>query len=70
MSPRVYRREDGRTVRVVPGLWGSNVWIAAYVSPSGGSHRIKSKHLPPCQSAEEMQRLLDQYAASKGWAQQ
>ena len=60
------RPDTGAIVEVLPGL-GMDCWIVGTVSPSGGRHRIKSRNLPPCSTAEEAQRNLDAYASRKRW---
>lgn len=55
-----YRYKD-KIVGVCPGL--GNVWIVGWRSKSGlGSHRLKVRALPVCETAEEAQIRLD------GWA--
>lgn len=67
MSGKVYFRPDRRELVGVSTGLGPNGWIVCTCSASRGTHRVKSKKLPPTRTAEECQSYLDAYAAAKGW---
>ncbi len=60
LGGRRYLDRDGAVVAVTMGLGG--VYIVAR-----GCHRVKSRLLPPRETAAECQRDLDLYAKDMGW---
>ena len=53
------------TIGVGKSLSGNN-WIVAWKGNDGKEHRVTSKLLPPCATAEECQENLDAWALKKG----
>jgi hypothetical protein len=61
-----YLDTDGDMVEVTHGL--GDWWIVGRRNPrTGNHHRVKTRALPPRKTADECQRDLDAYAASKRW---
>jgi hypothetical protein len=56
-------RETGARAVICRGM-GGDTWIAATVSRTGGTHRIKGKGLEPVASYELMLQLFTAYANS------